>query len=165
MPMLDVHIPDGALDREVEDALIARLTDLLLEHEGADPRNEQARGIAWVWLHRPARTFVAGAPAERPRYKLIPQVPEGQYNDERRAAMVAAVTEAVLDAEEAMGRSRDPMVVWVFPTEIPDGNWGAAGRIFKLGDIAGYVMGSEERGRRYADEVLAERRSAQLARA
>jgi phenylpyruvate tautomerase PptA (4-oxalocrotonate tautomerase family) len=106
---------------------------------------------------------VAGAPADRPRYKLIPQVPEGQYDDERRAAMVAAVTEAVLDAEEAMGRSRDPFIVWVFPTEIPDGNWGGAGRIVRLADIAGLVMGSPEKGQQYAEGVFAERRTREMA--
>ncbi len=81
MPMLDVYIPDGALTTEVEDDLVARLTDLLLTHEGVNPENARARELAWVWVHRPARAFVAGKPADRPRYKLVPQVPEGQYDD------------------------------------------------------------------------------------
>jgi hypothetical protein len=80
-----------------------------------------------------------------------------------RASMVAAVTEAVLDAEQEMGRSRDPMLVWVFPTEIPDGTWGGAGNIVRLGDIAGFVMGSPEKGHEYAERVFAERRNAEPA--
>ena len=86
MPMLDVYIPDGALSTEVEDHLVARLTDLLLTHEGVNPTNARASELAWVWVHRPARVFVAGKLADRPRYKLVPQVPEGQYDDQRRAA-------------------------------------------------------------------------------
>ena len=157
MPMLDVYIPEGAFIAEVEEALIARLTDLLLVHEGVKPDNPRARALAWVWVHRPSQVFVGARPADRPRYKLVPQVPEGQYNDERRAALLAEATEAVLDAEEAMGRSRDPAVVWAFPTEIPDGNWGAGGRIVRLDDIAGHVLGSPEKGHAYAQQVSARR--------
>jgi hypothetical protein len=39
---------------EVEDHLVARLTDLLLTHEGVNPTNARARELAWVWVHRPA---------------------------------------------------------------------------------------------------------------
>jgi len=163
MPMLDVYIPEGALGAEVEDRLVARLTDLLMAHEGVKPTNPRARALAWVWVHRPAKVFVAGEPADRPRYKLVPQVPEGQYDDERRAAMVADATAAVLDAEEQMGRSRDPSVVWIFPTEIAEGTWAGGGQIVRLGDIAGHVLGSAEKGQSYAQQRLSARRSGQPA--
>src|SRR2546423_7821665 len=156
MPMLDAYIPEGALSAQAEEKLLARLTDLLLEHEGADPTNETARAIAWVFLHR-ADVYVAGAPADAPRYRFVPSVPEGQFNPERRQAIVEGITEAVLDAEEG-SRPRDPMRVWVFPTEIPDGTWGGGGRIVTLADIAGLVMGDAEKGRAYAERTLGERR-------
>jgi len=44
--MLDAYIPKGAFTPEVEKKLISKLTDLLLEWEGADPQNEAARAIA-----------------------------------------------------------------------------------------------------------------------
>jgi phenylpyruvate tautomerase PptA (4-oxalocrotonate tautomerase family) len=155
MPMLDAYIPEGALSAAAEKQLMARLTDLLLEHEGADPSNETARSIAWVFLHR-VDVFVAGEPADAPRYRFVASVPEGQFNPERRQAIVEAVTEAVLDAEEG-SRPRDPNRVWVFPTEVPDGTWGGAGRIVTLADIAGLVLGAEK-GREYAERTLGERR-------
>src|SRR2546421_12247891 len=83
MPMLDAYIPEGALSPEAEDRLMARLTDLLIENEGADPSNEIVRSIAWVFKHR-ADVFVAGAPADAPRYRFVASVPEGQFNAERR---------------------------------------------------------------------------------
>jgi phenylpyruvate tautomerase PptA (4-oxalocrotonate tautomerase family) len=159
MPMLDVYIPEGALPAAAEQELLAKLTDILLVHEGADPTDPFARSIAWVFLHRPAQVFVVGAPADAPRYKIVPTVPEGQFDDERRSAMVAAVTEAVLDAEDG-AHPRDPMRVWVFPTEMPDGTWGAAGRINTLADIAGLAMRDPEKGRAYAERRLAQRRAA-----
>ena len=65
MPMLDAFIPQGALDPEAEKKLLSRLTDLLLEHEGADPTNEAVRSIAWVFVHRP-QVYVAGSEADAP---------------------------------------------------------------------------------------------------
>lgn len=159
MPMLDAFIPEGALPADAEKKLLSNLTDILLKHEGADPSDPAARSIAWVFLHRPASVFAAGEPAEEPRYRFVPSVPEGQYDDERRKAMVEAVTEAVLDAEDG-AYERNPMRVWVFPSEIPDGTWGAAGRIVTLADIVGFVVGDAEKGRELAEKRLSERRVA-----
>lgn len=143
MPMLDAFIPADALDPTAERELLAKVTDLLLKHEGADPTNEAARSIAWVFVHR-HEMYVAGVPAELPHYRFVCQVPEGQYDDERRAAVTAAMTQAVVDAEA--GRHPDPeRRVWVFTNEVPDGNWGGLGQVFRLPDIAGFVAGPEAR--------------------
>ena len=157
MPMLDAYIPAGALSQSAEDALLAKLTDLLITHEGADPSNPRVRSIAWLFVHRPEAVYVAGAPAPAPHYRFIASVPEGQYDPERRQAMVTSITDAVLDAEQGE-HERDPARVWVFTPEIPDGSWGGAGRIVTLADIAGFATGDVELGRRYARERLAARR-------
>ena len=157
MPMLDAYIPEGALAPEAEQKLLSRCTDLLLEHEGADPTNETVRSIAWVFVTRPEAVYVAGAPADAPRYRFVASVPEGQFNAERRQGIVEAITEAVLDAEQG-AYPRDPMRVWVFTPEVPEGTWGGAGRIVTLGDIAGLALGDLEAGHAYAERVFAERR-------
>jgi hypothetical protein len=36
--------------------------------------------------------------------------------------------------------------VWIFPTEIPDGQWGANGVINRLPDIHAMLVGEPERG-------------------
>lgn len=159
MPMLDAYIPAGALAPDAEEKLLARLTDLLIENEGADPSNPQVRSIAWLFVHRPEAVFVAGTPAGTPRYRFIASVPEGQYDPDRRNAMVRDITEAVLDAE-AGAYERDPGRVWVFTPEVPDGTWGALGRIVTLADIATFATGDPDAGRRYAEQRLADRRAA-----
>jgi phenylpyruvate tautomerase PptA (4-oxalocrotonate tautomerase family) len=141
MPMLDVHVPDGALEPAAEAAMISRITDILIRHEGFTP-GPDTRAASWVFLHRPAAVYVAGAPAPEPRYKIVPTVPEGQLDAAARAGVIAEVTEAVLDAE--MGRwPRDPSRVWVFPTEMPDGHWGGRGRPMHLAEILQRLGGGE----------------------
>jgi phenylpyruvate tautomerase PptA (4-oxalocrotonate tautomerase family) len=159
MPMLDAYIPAGALSASAEQRLLEQLTDVLITNEGADPTNPQVRSIAWLFVHRPEAVYVAGAPAAAPHYRFIASVPEGQYDPDRRQAMVAAITDAVLDAEEGR-HDRDPMRVWVFTPEIPDGTWGAIGRVVTLADIATFATGDPERGREYAESRLAPRRAA-----
>jgi len=158
MPMLDAYIPAGALSPVAERALISQLTDLLLRHEGADPADPRARAIAWVFLHRPAEVFVAGESVAEPRYRFIASVPEGQFDDERRAAIVRDVTDAALRAENG-SHPYDPNRVWVFTNEIPDGTWGGAGRINTLADIVGYVFEDPDKGRAYAERTLAARKA------
>src|SRR5450759_2007212 len=162
MPMLDAYIPAGALTPAAEERLLAELTDLLIENEGADPSNPQVRSLAWLFVHRPEAVFVAGSRADAPRYRLVASVPEGQYDPERREAMVRSITEAVLDAEQG-AYERDPSRVWIFTPEVPDGTWGAIGRIVTLADIAAFATGDAERGRQYAQERLAGRREATAA--
>jgi phenylpyruvate tautomerase PptA (4-oxalocrotonate tautomerase family) len=157
--MLDAHIPAGALSSTSEEQLLARLTDMLIRNEGADPSNPQVRSIAWLFVHRPEAVYVAGELARAPHYRFVASVPEGQYEPERRQAMVRDTTEAVLDAEQG-AHDRDPRRVWVFTPEIPDGSWGALGTIVTLADIATFATGDAERGRRYAEERLAGRGAA-----
>lgn len=156
MPMLDAYIPEGALDPDAERRLMATLTDTLLRWEGADPTNDRTRSISWVYLHRPAGMFVGGTPADpgEPRYRIVASVPEGQLDNERRAGMVAEITANVLDAEPE-GRTRDPLRVWVFTHQVPEGTWGGAGQIVGLADIAGFVMGDATAGTAHARKRLA----------
>lgn len=153
MPMLDAYIPEGALTPDAEAQLLSTLTDILLKWEGADPANPVVRSIAWVFLHRPAAVYIGGEPATEPRYRIVASVPEGQLDRERRAGMVAAVTEAVLDAEPE-GRERDPKRVWVFTHQVPEGTWGGAGRIFGLEDIVAMATGDAEAAKLHARERL-----------
>lgn len=158
MPKLDAYIPEGALEPDAERALARRLTDILLEEEGADPSNETARSIAWVSIHRPALTLIGGEEPERPRYQVVVRVPEGQLDRAHRQSMVARVTEAVLEAE-GPDSDGDPLRVWVFAGDVPEGTWGGGGRIFGLADIATAIIGDAEAGAAHAKRRLATSRA------
>ncbi|MBV9090611.1 MAG: hypothetical protein JO044_12025 [Mycobacteriaceae bacterium] len=152
--MLDVYIPEQALPAETEKQLLRQLAEILIEHEGADPSDPVARSLAKVWLHRPAAMLHAGETPSAPHYKVIASVPAGQLDDARTASAFAAITNAILAAEG--GRyDQDPLRIWVIGNEIPDGNWGAGGRVVRLADIAAAVLRDPQKGRDYAEQRLA----------
>ncbi|MGY3487460.1 phenylpyruvate tautomerase PptA (4-oxalocrotonate tautomerase family) [Bradyrhizobium sp. USDA 4011] len=155
MPMIDVTIPEGALKPAAEARLIKELGDILIGHEGFDPANKVAQSVTVVFLHRPAAVYVAGAPSPSPRYRIVPTVPEGQYTEASRAALVKEVTAAVVRADGGSYEDVAPRV-WVFPTEIPDGQWGSRGVIRLLPDIQAFIAGEHER--KVGEERLARRR-------
>ncbi|VWC88278.1 hypothetical protein BLA39750_01693 [Burkholderia lata] len=141
MPMIDVTIPEGALAPQAEAQLMEELTNTLIRHEGLDPDNPRVRDVTWIFVHRPAAVYRAGAVSPAPIYRIVPTVPEGQYTDAARAGLIADVTAAVARAE---GVSIDAVAtrVWVFPTEIDDGCWGSRGVVRRLPDIMDYFGGT-----------------------
>ena len=155
MPMIDALIPEGALKPEAEARLLKELTDILITHEGFDPGNKVAQSVSIVFLHRPAAVFVGGARSATPRYRIVPSVPEGQYTEASRKALVRDVTAAVVRADGGTFEDVAPRV-WVFPTEIPDGQWGSRGVIRPLPDIQAFIAGEHER--QVGVERLARRR-------
>jgi phenylpyruvate tautomerase PptA (4-oxalocrotonate tautomerase family) len=144
MPMIDVTIPEGALKPEAEQRLLKELTDILITREGFDPSNRRAQSVSVVFLHRPAAVFVGGERSASPRYRIVPTVPEGQYTEASRKALVQDVTEAVVRADGGTYEEVAPRV-WVFPTEIPDGQWGSRGVLRPLPDIQAFIAGEAER--------------------
>jgi phenylpyruvate tautomerase PptA (4-oxalocrotonate tautomerase family) len=154
-----VHIPDGALQPGAEAALLNRITDILIRHEGFNPADPVTRSASWAFLHRPAAVYVGGSPADAPRYKVVASVPEGQLDEKGRAGVIADVTEAILDAENGAW-PRDPGRIWVFPTEIPEGYWGGHGQPTPLATILARLASHDaEQARALAAERIAASRA------
>jgi len=143
MPMIDALIPENALTPEAETRLLKEMTDILIRAEGYEADNEVAQRLSFLFLHRPAAVFVGGVQSPSPRYRIIPSVPEGQYTDASRITLVREITEAVARAEGVPLEEVAPRV-WVFPTEIPEGQWGAAGGIHRLANIHARIAGEQE---------------------
>jgi phenylpyruvate tautomerase PptA (4-oxalocrotonate tautomerase family) len=149
MPMIELTVPEGALDKRAQDELMEKLTFTLLRWEGAPEDSDAAKAVSWGYVdERPAANVYHGGrpvPAE-PLYRVKITVPEGALNDEKKSGLVAEATRHVLEAE---GSDPDDagaaFRVWVIIREVADGNWGGAGRIFRMRDIARLVMGGRDR--------------------
>jgi len=156
--MLDAYIPAGALTPEAESVLLDDLVTALLRAEGADPTNELMRSISWVFVHR-TEVSVGGRTPDKPHYRVIARVPEGQINGaERKAGLVAEVTEA-FDKAEGPSVSDTSSRVWVFPHEITEGTWGVGGHIVGLADILTLAIGDPEKARDVAARRIAQSRA------
>jgi phenylpyruvate tautomerase PptA (4-oxalocrotonate tautomerase family) len=155
VPMIDLTVQQGAVDAH---ALVDDLTKTLLKWEGV-PDNPIADGISWGFVHElPRGAHHVGhkfddGPA---RYRVLVTVPQGALDDERKEGLVADVTRTILEREGSPVDVENAMRVWVFIHEVPDGNWGGAGRIFRFKDIARMVSGDTEAVLKEAEERLAQ---------
>ena len=156
MPMIDLTLPASALDDAARSRLVDDLLTTLLHWEGA-PDNDRSRSLAWAFVHEADAVVVASSPTGKPHYRVGIRTPAGALDDERRAGLVADVTRLVLDAERSPNTPENAFRVWVILDEVADGGWGAAGRVWRFGDIAGFVLDDADAGREYASLRLAHR--------
>ena len=140
MPMIELTLPQGALGDAAKQTLVERLTRTVLESEGMSDTPAVAATI-WLFVDErpPAAINVGGRPAESPRYRVELTVAEGSLDERRKQGLVADVTEQVLEAEGSPNEPAEAARVWCHIRELPDGNWGAVGRIWRLRDIAEFA--------------------------
>lgn len=140
MPFVELYAPKGALDSERGRAAKRSLVAEVMKAEGA-PDTPAARAISWLVVTEPDEWFVGGESvgAEPPRYVVRVSVPAGSLDDAKRADMIDRVTRVLAGAEEHAERLYREPTAWVHIHEVPEGNWGAAGRPVGLRDIIGYV--------------------------
>lgn len=142
--MVDLTLPAGALDRDLEAHLVARLTETLLELQGIDPTDPVHLGLSWTYVHRPESVYVAGMAERAPHFRVEVTTPVGQLDDDDREAMTLAITEIVMEIESEV-RDPDARRIWVLFHEVADGRWGAVGRVFRTADLEAIGAGRPTR--------------------
>lgn len=141
MPFVELFAPKGALDNEAGRRATSRLVSEVMIAEGA-PDTQESRDISWLVITEPDAWFVGGSPitdGEPPRYVVRISVPAGSLTDAKRTDMVERVTRVLAQADDDPDRLYTAPVAWVHITEIPDGNWGAFGRVVRLQDIVAFT--------------------------
>jgi phenylpyruvate tautomerase PptA (4-oxalocrotonate tautomerase family) len=141
MPFVELFAPKDALAGPGGTQLTERLVAEVMAAEGA-PDTEAARSISWLVVNEPDAWFVGGqavSDTEPARYVVRVSVPAGSLDDTKRADMIERITRVLADAERDPQRLYQEPVAWVHINEIPDGNWGAFGRVVRLADIARYA--------------------------
>ena len=146
MPQIELTVPRGTFSDATTDALMADMTTALLRWEGAPVDSPAARDISWGYVHEvdPERTYHGGvnAAVEAPRYRVDLTVPAGALTPEKKNGAVGEITRLILAADGATDDAA-AMRVWVLIHEVPDGNWGGAGRTWTLREIAQLVAAGD----------------------
>jgi phenylpyruvate tautomerase PptA (4-oxalocrotonate tautomerase family) len=147
MPQIEFTLPRGALSGETIDGLMGEMTTALLRYEGA-PENDVSREISWGYVHEVDRVYNGGKPLNGGpvRYKVDLTVPEGALTPESKNEIVGEITRLILAADGAAADDdAASMRVWVLVHDVPEGNWGGAGRTWKLKEIAQLVGAGDAR--------------------
>jgi phenylpyruvate tautomerase PptA (4-oxalocrotonate tautomerase family) len=119
-----------------------RLVHEVMRAEGA-PDTPEARSISWLLVHDIDEWWIGDAPwssAGGTRYVVRVGVPAGSLDDAKRQDMIERVTRVLADTEDDPERLRREPVAWIHIDEIPEGNWGALGRVVRFADIASFVV-------------------------
>ncbi|MGH2685205.1 MAG: tautomerase family protein [Actinomycetota bacterium] len=143
MPFIEVFSPAGAVSAEQRERIVARLVPEVMDAEGG-PDNEFARSISWVLWHEPTLWSIGGKTAggdEPPPYVVRVSVPAGALNDAKRAEIVKRVTGVLAEADDQPDRLYSvPLASFVLLNEVPEGNWGSVGSVFRFPEIASYIL-------------------------
>ena len=142
MPFVEVFAKRGSLSENQRAAISDTLVAEVMMAEGA-PDTETARSISWLLVHELDAWVVGGRAvdaAEPPRFVVRVGVPAGSLDDAKRADMIERITRVLAQSDEDPERFYREPVAWVHINEIPEGNWGALGRVVGFADIAGYVI-------------------------
>jgi phenylpyruvate tautomerase PptA (4-oxalocrotonate tautomerase family) len=118
-----------------------KLVHEIMRAEGA-PDTPAARSISWLLVHEVDEWWIGREPWEdgmSPRWVVRVGVPAGSLNDAKRQDVVERVTQVLSEAELMPDLLKHEPVAWIHIDEIPDGNWGAMGRVVRLPDIVSFV--------------------------
>src|SRR6185436_16142349 len=142
MPFVEVFTPRGAVTEARRNAVGERVVAEVMRAEGA-PDTPAARSISWLVWQEVDCWWVGGrkaGTAEPPRFVVRVAVPAGSLDDDKRRDMVERVTRVLAATDDEPGRLTREPVAWVHINEIPEGNWGAMGRVVRFADIVDYVV-------------------------
>jgi phenylpyruvate tautomerase PptA (4-oxalocrotonate tautomerase family) len=158
MPIMNVRYPAGRLEEAEKAALAKELTDVLIRMEGG-ANTEGGRAFAWVCFSEVAEGdwWVGGRTDDRHvfppgRFLVHVTIPEGYMNAARKGEVHAWVSQAIIEVAGDHDSAAHPKAgasILVVIDEVPEGNWGAAGRTISLESIADTV-GMPKDGSRFA---------------
>ncbi|MEZ2208108.1 4-oxalocrotonate tautomerase [Sinorhizobium sp. CB7] len=145
MPIIDVRYQAGGLDAAAKAKLATLLTEVLIRMEGgADTHGGRAFG--WVlfselphgdwWVGGATDGSFVSPPG---RFLVHVTIPEGYMNQAHKSEVHGWVNDAILAVTGATGKAGAGASILVVINEVPEGNWGCAGRSISLESIADSV--------------------------
>lgn len=134
MPLIQITLPETALDESRQAQLAQQATDILLSLEGM-AANPKARRLTWTYVQtHPKNAFYIGGESNQshPHYRFDVTVFAKTLSTDKKEALTRQLTDAVLDIEGSDHNMLNAARVWVMIHEIEEGNWGGAGQIYSM---------------------------------
>ncbi len=141
MPYITLTLPPGFLPADEparRDALARRITTIAAEAEQLGDAPQQ-QFLTWVQFIDPVpgSLYAGGQPATGMAWPVVLhwRLPQGVLTDEaRRACAIQQLHDALADAKAP--QDPRPLLSSVILDEVPDGQWGANGQLWRLPDFA-----------------------------
>lgn len=129
MPMLELTLAEDALEAQTRSTVVDGLTAALLRAEGVLD-NATYRDVAWAYVHELAGDdlYIGGRRTDRPIIRLDVTVPDGAFSQQRRTELISETNRLIRHAA-GIDESETSRSVWVLIHEIPEGSWGADGKV------------------------------------
>jgi phenylpyruvate tautomerase PptA (4-oxalocrotonate tautomerase family) len=141
MPLIYVHYPEGSLNANDRDSLVAEITRAGVELEHL-PVSEYVLSTTWAFTREyPAgHVYNGGSPVSKAFVAVEINVIQGGYSASTKAALIDRVTTSV-------GRyfgmpSGEPRRVYVVIREVAEANWGFDGQTIDLEVLRNPAEGS-----------------------
>jgi phenylpyruvate tautomerase PptA (4-oxalocrotonate tautomerase family) len=141
MPIIDLTLAEGALGDPQKRELARELAGAVAQWTGM-PEDSPGLPALWTIFHERPRAAILTGRGQLPGgslYRLEVTVSAGVLDDERKRGLVADLTTQLLQVEAADDGQRGLARVVCHIHELPDGNWGAAGQIWRLSDIVEFA--------------------------
>ena len=134
MPLINVTAPKGILKKKQVGDLMNRISDAVLEAEGAPLDYAGACALTWSYYREAAEdgVFIGGQNIDQPPLLIEVTTPQGALDAEREESLVAAIGVIV---DDIVGPYEGALNQWTLLREVKDGNWSGSGQIFPLAGI------------------------------
>jgi len=136
MPWINLTLRKGALSKDVQHALMAKLTEVLMWWEKV-PETSKARSIMKGWVYEVAEDsdYVAGSPKhEKPHYFVEIRIPSHRLDLLAKQGLIRDFTTVILKAESSHDIPENARRVWVTINELEAEDWGIGGHTDWLRD-------------------------------
>ena len=164
MPLVRVTMIEGSLSEEQRAQLADEMTGVLLLIEGGVD-NPAGRSIAYVIFEEIAAKdwYVGGNLDDTYVYKggrfiFNVTVPLGSCNQDRKNAVHKAVNDSLFKVLGLQPAGRDGSSAWVILHEVPEGHWGASGRMVGIRRISEIAQMSPDRADYFEPLLAAQKR-------
>jgi phenylpyruvate tautomerase PptA (4-oxalocrotonate tautomerase family) len=136
MPWINLTVRRGALTKEMQHAVMAKLTDALMFWEKV-PDTPEARKKMKGWVYEVAEDadYSGGAAShEDPFYFVEVRLPAGRFDVLTKRHLILDFTKIILLAEGRPPAPESANRIWVTIVELKEEDWGIAGHVDWLRD-------------------------------